>query len=118
MTGTPPRTPHNLNEILVLLYPESANLYSYNLHRIVLEHVTLAKYVSVTFQNDMKCNTQINNITSSANGSLGFLRRNLQVNSHDLKTVAYNALVRHILEYVPSVWDLHTRLVADMDLII
>ncbi len=80
--------------------------YDYNLHGIVLEHVTLAMHLGLTIQHDMKWN---NKITSSANRSLGFLRRNLQVNSHYLKTMAYNALVRLLLEYAPSVWDPHTK---------
>ncbi len=83
--------------------------YDYILHGFVLEHVTMAKYLGMTIQHDMKWNTHINKITTSANRSLGFLRRNLQVNSHELKTIAYNALVRPLLEYAPSVWDPHTK---------
>ena len=83
--------------------------YDYKLHGTALEHVTLAKYLGLTFQHNMKWNTHINNITSSANRSLGFLRRNIQVNSAELKTVAYNALVRPLLEYAPSVWDPNTK---------
>ncbi len=84
-------------------------LYDYILHWCVLEHVTMAKYLGVTIQHDMKWNTHINKITTSSYRSLAFLRRNLQVNSHELKTVAYNALVRPLLEYAPSVWDPHTK---------
>ncbi len=81
-------------QVLTISRKHKAVWYEYNLHGIVLEHVTLAKYLGVTIQYDMKWNTNINKITSSPNRSLGFLRKNLQINSHDLKTVAYNALVK------------------------
>ncbi len=96
-------------QVLTISRKHKSVWYDYNLHGIMLEHVTLAKYLGVTIQYDMKWNTNINKITSSPNRSLGFLRKNLQINSHDLKTVAYNALVKPLLEYVPSVWDPHTK---------
>ncbi len=69
----------------------------------------MAKYLGVTCQHDLRWNTHVNNITRSANRSLGFIKRNIQVNSTQLKTVAYNALVRPLLEYAPTVWDPYTK---------
>ncbi len=48
-------------------------------------------------------------MTSQANWTLGFLRDNLQVESPQLKTTAYKALVRPLIEYPPTVWDPHTQ---------
>ena len=49
--------------------------------------------------------TVINNITKKANSTLGFLRRNLNINSTSVKEQAYKLLVRPSLEYACSVWD-------------
>ena len=40
-----------------------------------------------------------------ANSTLGFLRRNLNINSTSVKEQAYKSLVRPSLEYACSVWD-------------
>ncbi len=51
----------------------------------------------------------ISAVTTKANRTLGFLKRNLQVKSEPLKTTAYKSLVRPLVEYAPSVWDPHTE---------
>jgi hypothetical protein len=47
-------------------------------------------------------------MTSKANKSLSFIRRNLQINSKSVKDRAYQSLVRPKLEYCCSVWDPYT----------
>ena len=47
-------------------------------------------------------------MTSKANTSLSFIRRNLQINSKSVKDRAYQSLVRPKLEYCCSVWDPYT----------
>ena len=47
-------------------------------------------------------------MTSKANKSLSFIRRNLQINSKSVKDRAYQSLVRPKLEYCCSVWDQYT----------
>ena len=81
----------------------------YMLHGHTLESVKEAKYLGVTFQQDMSFNTHIDNITAKASRTLGFLRRNLQINSPRLKETAYKALVRPTLEYAPTIWDPYTQ---------
>ncbi len=83
--------------------------HTYMLHGQALENVKEAKYLGVTFQEDMKFTTHIDNISASANRSLGFIKRNLRINSTQLKTTAYKALVCPLLEYAPTVWDPHTQ---------
>ena len=43
--------------------------------------------------------------TSKANQTLGFLKRNLRINSSTVKEKAYKSLVRPKLEYCSTVWD-------------
>ena len=47
----------------------------------------------------------INKITSKANSTLGFLRRNLKASPPKLRETAYFSLVRSSLEYSSAVWD-------------
>ena len=79
--------------------------FNYSLHGQVLEYVTSAKYLGVTIQSDLKWNTHINNISKKANNTLGFLKRNLNINSTSVKEQAYKSLVRPSVEYACSVWD-------------
>ena len=55
----------------------------------------------------MSWGPHINNITGKARRTLGFLRRNLNVNSKEVKENAYKALVRPTIEYGSTVWDPH-----------
>ena len=55
--------------------------YNYTLHGQVLQHVDKAKYLGVTIQSDLKWHSHVTNITKKANSTLGFLRRNLNINS-------------------------------------
>ena len=71
--------------------------------------VSSAKYLSVALQSNLKWNKHIDNITSNGNKSLGFLKRNLKVANTEIKSRAYQALVRPKLEYSCSVWDPHTK---------
>ncbi len=71
--------------------------------------VKVAKYLGVTFQQDMLFNIHINDMAAKANRMLGFIRRNLQVESPQMKTAAYKAVVRPPMEYAPMVWDPHTQ---------
>ena len=57
-----------------------------------LEPVDAAKYLGVTISKDLSWNTHINNITSTANKTLGFVKRN--VVTKNIKTMAYSSLVR------------------------
>ena len=82
--------------------------HDYTLHNHILESVSSAKYLGVTLQSDLKWNKHFDNIASNANRSLGFLKRNLKVSNTEIKSKAYQALVRPKLEYSCSVWDLHS----------
>ena len=80
----------------------------YFLHDTMLDSVSSAKYLGVTISDDLSWSTHIDNITKSANQTLGFLKRNIRVHNKDLKSVAYKTLVRPQLEYASTVWSPHT----------
>ena len=80
-------------------------IFNYTLHDHILASVTQAKYLGVTTTNDLNWKQHVENITKSANKALGFLRRNLRINSVKAKEQAYLTYVRPILEYSCTVWD-------------
>ena len=77
----------------------------YQLHGHTLETAKSVKYLGVTLQDNLKWDLHINNTCNKANKSLGFLRRNVKINSIQLKQTAYKTYVRPILEYASTVWD-------------
>ncbi|MCG7878229.1 MAG: reverse transcriptase family protein [Candidatus Thiodiazotropha endolucinida] len=79
--------------------------HTYSLHGHTLSSVPQIKYLGVNISEDLKWNTHINSATSKANQTLGFLKRNLQINSSTVKDKAYKSLVRPKLEYCNTVWD-------------
>jgi hypothetical protein len=64
--------------------------------------------LGVTLSADLKWNNHIHQMTSKANKSLSFIRRNLQINSKSVKDRAYQSLVWPKLEYCCYVWDPYT----------
>ena len=96
-------------QVLTITRKRKPLISPYILHGQVLEQVSSAKYLGITFTSDMRWNKHISNITTKANQILGFLRRNVQVSSSRLKTTAYTTLVRPLVEYSPTVWDPHTQ---------
>ena len=40
---------------------------------------------------------------------LGFVKRNIQTKNKDIRTMAYNTLVRPQVEYASAVWSPHTK---------
>ena len=83
--------------------------HNYILNNHILESVTSTKYLDITLQSSLKWNLHYDNIISNGNKSLGFLKRNLTVSNTDIKSRAYQALVRPKLEYSCSVLDPHTN---------
>ena len=67
--------------------------HQYSLNNTPLTAVSSSKYLGITITTDLKWNQHINNICQKANNTRAFLRRNLRINSPDLKAKAYKALV-------------------------
>ena len=87
--------------------------HQYFLNGAALDAVTSTKYLGITITQDLKWNRHIANICQKANNTLAFLRRNLKINSPALKTMAYKALVRPLVEYCSVVWDPSTQRCID-----
>ena len=73
----------------------------------ILEQMNQAKYLRVILSDELKWSPHIKSGTTSANSTLGFIRRNLKQCLKDLMELAYLSLVRSKLEYAASVWDPH-----------
>ena len=73
------------------------------MHGQELESVDSAKYLGVNIGADLSWNSHISNITSAANRTLGFIKRNVKTKHKEIKTLAYNSLVRPHIEYAFSV---------------
>ena len=81
----------------------------YNLGGSELEELSSHSYLGVEISKDLKWNTHIDKIPSSANKTLNFIKRNLGSCTKDTKAAAYTALVRPSIEYCSSVWDPATK---------
>lgn len=99
----------NKCQVLSITRKQTPIFYNYILHGQVLEHVQSAKYLGCTINKDLDWAEHIQNITNKANGTLAFLRRNLNIGSTKVKSQAYHSFVRPILEYSSTVWDPHHK---------
>jgi hypothetical protein len=81
----------------------------YQLHGHTLESVTSTKYLGLTFTNKLQWDQHINDITSKANKTLCFLRRNLKIPSIRIKEQTYFTLACPLVEYASTVWDPYTQ---------
>ena len=79
----------------------------YTLGGQILDQVNQAPYLGVLISEELEWAQHINSITSKANSTLGFIRRNLKQCPKDLKELAYMSLVRSKLEYAGGTWDPH-----------
>ena len=95
-------------EILTITRKKSPVIYSYRIHGQQLKHSDQAKYLGVNISSDMRWNKHIDTVTAKANSRLGFVKRNININSRAVKEQAYKSLVRPILEYSQTVWDPYT----------
>ncbi|MCG7865188.1 MAG: hypothetical protein JAY74_02330 [Candidatus Thiodiazotropha taylori] len=81
----------------------------YFMHDQELESAETAKYLGVNISKDLSWNKHINNIVASANRTLGFVKRNIQTKNKEIRTLAYNSLVRPQVEYGSAVWSPYTK---------
>ena len=81
----------------------------YTMHNQVLESVSSARYLGVDLSVNLNFNTHINRITSNANKSLGFLKRNIRYKHPGVREAAYKTVIWPQLEYSYNVWSPHTQ---------
>ena len=72
--------------------------HSFTLHSTTIPKTDGVKYLGVTVDSKLKWDKHIPNITSKANSTLGFIRRNVVTTSEDMKALAYKQLVRPVLD--------------------
>ncbi len=89
--------------------PNIRLMYDYTLHSRVLESVSTAKYLGLTFADNLSWGTHIHNVTSKANKTLGFLRRNLAFAPRDTRESAFKTMVRPQLEFASCIWSPYTE---------
>jgi hypothetical protein len=78
---------------------------NYRLHNHTLQPFDNSKYLGVTISKDLDWGPHINNITTKANKTLGFLRRNMKNCIRKVKKLTYTSLVRPVVEYSSPVWN-------------
>ena len=81
----------------------------YMLHGQALEAMGHAKYLGVDISKDLRWSTHINRISTNANRTLGSLKRNIKTKNTEIRTAAYQTLVRPQVEYVSTVWSPFTQ---------
>ena len=80
-------------------------MFSYSLKGHTLNCEESTKYLGVEISQDMTWKLHIDKTVKKGNSTLGFLRRNLRINSEEVKRAAYISLVRPNLEYCSTVWN-------------
>ena len=95
--------------VLNITRKRKPSLNKYNLHNTQLQTVNTTTYLGVEISNDLRWSHHIDKITKKANRSLSFLKRNIKTKNKNVKTLAYNSLIRPHLEYSCQVWDPHTE---------
>ena len=76
--------------------------FEYTLKGETLANVSSTPYFGVCLSETLGWEVHINEITSKANFTLGFLRRSLKACPPKLRETAYFSLVRSSLEYSPQ----------------
>ena len=92
-------------EVIHITTKKKHIIHKYTLHGHTLPSVPHIKYLGVYISHDLKWNAHTNSISSKANQTLGFLKRNLRINSSTIKEKDYKSLVRLKLENCNTVWD-------------
>ena len=80
--------------------------HQYVLHGQVVDH---AKYLGLEISHYLNWNTHIQNLTTKANRTLGFVRRNTPTKHQGIRHTAYNTLVRPQFTYASPVWSPYTQ---------
>ena len=96
-------------QVVQVTTSRKASNSSYILHGHVLEVISCARYLGVDISNCLSWNSHIDRITSKANSTLGFIKRNIKTKNVRVRETAYNTFVRPQLEYAAPSWDPHTK---------
>ena len=97
----------NTNKCSVLSVTKKRNplVNLYNMQGSSLQHCDQHPYLGVQLTKEMCWGPHIHKTTAKAQVSLDLLRRNMSGCSTETKALAYNSIVRPVLEYAGAVWD-------------
>ena len=97
----------NPDKCFVMKLTHARNIKQFNntLGNTTLQETDSHAYLGMCITKDLNWNKHIHQITTSANRTLAFIRRNLHSCPINIKTTAYTNLVRPLFEYSSSVWD-------------
>ena len=87
--------------IMRITHVRNPKIFDYKLGECILEETNSHPYLGVNITNNLSWSTHISNITSSANRSLGFIKRNLYSCSKPIKQTAYIANCLYGLSQTP-----------------
>ena len=80
---------------------------NYFIHGVPISITDSAKYLGVVIDAKLKWKQHYSEILKKCNGTLAFIRRNLNKAPKNIKAGCYTALVRPRAEYASAVWDPH-----------
>jgi hypothetical protein len=96
-------------EIVTVANKMSYVNYQNNTHAKELAHVQHAKYLGLTFSNNFRWNTHIDNIDKKANVTCAFLSRSMNSCLRQVNAQCFTTLVLPRIEYAATVWDLYIK---------
>ena len=80
----------------------------FSLGGVQIPAVNSIKYLGVHIDSNLKWHTQVSKVTAKAYRALGCLKRNLKEAPKKTKQIAFNVMVKPILEYASQVWSPQT----------
>jgi len=95
----------NSSKCSVLSVGEKDSQQAYFLNNARLQNVNSHPYLGIEFSCNLKWNLHLDILASKATRTLGMLQRVLKTADTKTRLVAYNTLVKPILEYGCQVWD-------------
>ena len=84
-------------EVIHITTKKTPILHSYSLHGHILSSVPQIKYLVIHISQGLKWNAHINSTSSKATQTLGFLKRNLRINSNTVKKKKKSILNRPVV---------------------
>ena len=87
--------------------------HQYSIFGQPLANVDQHDHLGITIASDLRWNSHCNNVIKKSNKTLCLLRRTLALCSKDVKTKAYESLIRPGLEYASEAWCPHTSSLVD-----
>lgn len=95
----------NTSKCSVLSIGETNSVQQYFLNNSKINNVNSHPYLGVELSSDLKWAKHITNMEAKANRLLGLLTRTLKTADTKTRKIAYETLMRPVLEYGSQVWD-------------